>query len=240
MAKYDQKYCEDEITTFLNENDLWRLYKPSFIKTGHGSYNSSKYYADFLMKNGYVNKFEEISPVKRGNEYLLDHSKCEFKQTKKGTWTEKNSIKKIVKQKRYIKELGVPFDFQIPLKRVSKEENEKNSDFGEIDLLVDSKRGTVYMVEAKKIDTKQDTALSAIIEIVTYYYQLGEDGRNKILKEAAEKYKCNAKKIKMAVLFFLRSKPADDIKNPELKNVLELAKKLDVKIVIADPNELGF
>ena len=240
MAKYDQKYCEDEITTFLNENGLWRLYKPSFIKTGHGSYNSSKYYADFLMKNGYVNKFKEINSVKRENEYLLDHSKCEFKQTKKGTWTEKNSLKKIVKEKRYIKELGVPFDFQIPLKNVSKEENKKYSDYGEIDLLVDSKRGTIYMVEAKKIDTKQDTALSAIIEIVTYYYQLGKDGRNKILKEAAEKYKCNAKKIKMAVLFFSRSKPAKDIKNSELKNVLELAKKLDVKIVIADPEELGF
>lgn len=240
MAKYDQKYCEDEITTFLNENDLWRLYKPSFIKTGHGSYNSSKYYADFLMKNGYVNKFEEINSVERENEYLLDHSKCEFKQTKKGTWTEKNSLKKIVKEKRDIKELGVPFDFQIPLKNVSKEENKKYSDYGEIDLLVDSKRGTIYMVEAKKIDTEQDTALSAIIEIVTYYYQLGKDGRNKILKEAAEKYKCNAKKIKMAVLFFSRSKPANDIKNSELKNVLELAKKLDVKIVIADPNELGF
>ena len=237
MAKYDQKYCEDEITAFLKEDELWRLYKKSFIKTGHGSYNSSKYHADFLIKKGWLNKFAEIKPVRRKNEYLLDHSKCTFKPTKKGTWTEKNSIKKIVKEKRYIKELGVPFDFQIPLKRVSKEKNEKNSDFGEIDLLVDSKRGTIYMVEAKKIDTKQDTALSAIIEIVTYYYQLGEDGRNKILKEAAEKYKCNAKKIKMAVLFFLGSKPADDVKNPELK---ELAKKLDVKIVIADPEELGF
>ena len=67
MAKYDQKYCEDEITTFLNENDLWRLYKQSFIITGHGSYNSSKYHADFLIKKGWLNKFAEIKPVRRKN-----------------------------------------------------------------------------------------------------------------------------------------------------------------------------
>lgn len=257
MAKYGEDYSRKEIEPYIlgNSEDtpFWRLYKQTFIKTGHGTKNCSPYHAKYIWEN--FKKFEEklgnIEPVNREKPYLINHSN---KKYEKNSEREKDSVKKIVIDGIHIEKLGTPFDFQIPLKNRRKESDKTYSDYGEIDLLTDFGDGTIYMVEVKRIDTQQDTALSAILEIATYYHQLGDEGRDTILNEA-KKVKGfaynnskesngkkpytvkNAKKIKMAVLFFEGTKPAEDVK--KIKEIKKIAKELDVKIVVADPKELG-
>ncbi|MBO6101922.1 MAG: hypothetical protein J6P03_01565 [Opitutales bacterium] len=256
MPKYrnTQEYRNkiDQVFKETKDEDFWGLYKEDFIN--YKTFELRKYYAEYISKNILTikEKFQKKDPVKRkprgNNTYFLDHSECKVNESER---EEENFVKEIVIKRRKIRKLGIPFYFQLPIKDEQKSDKGK-SDYGKIDLLTYTGRGTIYIVEVKYADS-EESALRAILEIAAYYHLLGgkepreeDSGISKILKEANGKrfiYKDseytvkNAKKIKMAVLFFEGTKPAEDVK--KIKEIKKIAKELDVKIVVADPEELG-
>ena len=193
-----------------------------------------------MLKNNILEKFKGIKLGQREDKpYLLNHSKCKYN---KYSTREKDTCRKMVLKREKLempeirKELGEPFDFQVPLKNKQKEK------YGEIDLLTYRKEEKcIYMVEAKSVRSTE-TALRAILEIATYYSLLGKEGRKKIKKEFNENKKRynlekypDAEEIKKAVLFFEGTTPAKDIKN--ISEVKTLAKELDIKVVVEDGEE---
>ena len=239
MAKDPNKNYKNEIEKFFKETkdeNFWELYNEPFIN--HRTPELQEHYAKYILENipTLKEKFRKTKTVTRiNNSYFLDHSTCKVNESNR---EEENFVKEIVKNGSKIRKLGIPFYFQLPIK------NKQKDSGGKIDLLTNSGRGTIYMVEVKYADS-EETALRAILEIYSYYHILGEPGITKILEEAPRKtFKYthsehtikNVKDIKRAVLFIVKDKdklsqPAKDYK--EIPEIRVIARKLGVKIVVA-------
>lgn len=111
-------------------------------------------------------------------------------------------------------------DIQTPLKKV------RNNKYGEIDNIgIDIKDNniTVYLIEAKPLNT-DETLLRAIIETITYKYQIEENKEKFIedLKKFIRKYNGKGEKI----LFFKEKLNNNENINIVLKSLVLVPKKL--------------
>ena len=125
--------------------------------------------------------------------------------------------------------IGTVVDYQVPLKTP---QGNDNSGLGEIDLLA-LNGDTLYLLEVKEPDNTRDSPLRAILEIYTYWKQLGGDDCR--LFSGHEKVH-GAKKAKKALLLFENEKTESIYQKLFYREgherLSELMKELDVECFV--------
>ena len=111
-------------------------------------------------------------------------------------------------------EIGEIVDYQVPLKVPG----QKSDGRGKVDLLSYSKEtNTAYLLEVK-VDTSTESPLKAIMEVYTYWQQIGGNNSEKFLSKTI--IGCNAK-LKKAIIIF---------ENDEKRYLFSKLKKNDAKL----------
>ena len=216
---------------FLKDN-IWELYKKvnsndieavkknlSEIKCEENYKNILSKRSDYFVKS-HRDKFNQF-------EYEEARTKTPFR---KEEWICKMAVAEKSYQLNNKEKLEI-FDYQIPLKN---ERTEDTKGLGKIDLLAKI-NNTAYLIEVKVINSTE-IPLKAILEIYTYWQQLGGENLNENFLKYLEKENC--KELKKAILLF-ESKDKKSIYQELIssKDMLSIMEELEIEFFVATLDE---
>ena len=175
----------------------------------------------------------EIRQIYRKNKsyYTKSHeNKLLYKRTKGSNRDEENYVKDLFIVNPFVETLGKPIDFQTPLKGC------KYDKAGKIDLLMyNEKTAELFIVEVKKAGS-HETALRCCLEVQTYLQQVD---LLKLIKDFQEKEKLPQKdfKVKLAIIVFENSNPANEFKDKTRTYLQKLVNDFDITVCYDNETE---
>lgn len=122
------------------------------------------YIAELFLKDGYVQRFNDILAICRGKGKSYDLRKehnCDSLNNDSNRFEEKIAMQ--MRKQGYIEGIGDILDYQVPLK------DEQSDKAGKIDLLAyDKKEGILRILELKAPNNDNDSLLRCVLEGETY------------------------------------------------------------------------
>ena len=229
-------YSKDELLVELSsvlEKGIDDLYNSNIINWKGCIKDSSVPYSEKIIEELYATNIIEHCAINGINEqsrkksyYTETHQELVKVRNTGSDQQEKNYVKDLFISNPFGIELGVPIDFEIPLKDCMEDSA------GKIDLITfNEKTSELFLVEVKA-DGSKETALRCCLEIQTYLQKLD------VLKFVEDFYNANKLptkdfKIKLAVIVFENSVPANEFKDETRVNLQKLVKDFDIKVCYA-------
>ncbi len=169
-----------------------------------------------------------INEIKREESYYTkSHEALVNDRNANSNRDEEIFVKELFNNNPFEKELGTPIDFQIPLK------DKADDSAGKIDLLTyNENTSELFIVEVKK-DGSKETALRCCLEVQTYLQKI--EDIEKFVKDFYDVGKIPTKdlQIKLAVIVFENSVPANEFKDETREYLQKLVKDFDIKVCYA-------
>lgn len=238
MIKKTALETQTTIRNFLKCEEIALLYKKSFVNRRGTTAGIPRYYTEIIAEEVLEwlrhNRLKDKIVTVGREEYVVPGR--DRRKKEKTNRQEEHSAKELYSYCRggeyEISGLGNIIDYQIPLKKTSKDEG-----VGKIDLVAYGRKdNAVYLIEYKFHKNYSDTLLRAVLEIATYYQQLSLEN---ILKSySKELHGATENDIRKAVLLDEGCRAYKEAKELSSKRpkLSELIKKLKVAIFLMPKN----
>lgn len=229
-------YSKEETLTKLSEaleNGEESLYSSNIVnwkgfakdtKVPYTEEIIQKLYFEKIIKNKSISNVEKLS---RGKSYYTEtHEELVKLKSEGSNREEENYVKSLFFYNPFEKEIGVPIDYQTPLK------NEQKDNVGKVDLITFKRDSSeLFIVEVKK-NGSEETALRCCLEVQTYLQKLDI---SKLVDDFYKIGKIPTKdlKIKLAVIVFENSQPAIEFKDETRVNLQKLVDDFNIKVCYA-------
>lgn len=230
--RYTQAEILNDVNDCINNKGIEKLYDEPCVnrhsKTKDTKRFISEIISEFLLKKENLDLLNGINSIRREKSYQV---KSKFHEEGNGSNCEPRSEKQIVKamiNKDY-HFLGKIIDREIPLPNTEQEGDGKG--LGEIDLLsYDYGTGIARIIEFKR-PSNGESILRCILEIYTYS-KIVDQG--KLVRDFNEGKNLNISEIKSALLVYKNGKQYNQYKIPELNNLRNLIKELEIETYCCD------
>ena len=181
-------------------------------------------YCKKIIENKNIRNIKKLSREK--NYYTETHEELVKLKSEGSNREEENYVKSLFFYNPFEKEIGVPIDYQTPLK------NEQKDNVGKVDLITFKQDSSeLFIVEVKK-NGSEETALRCCLEAQTYLQKLDI---SKLLDDFYNVGKLPTKNlvVKTAIIVFENSQPAIEFKDETRVNLQKLVKDFDIKVCYA-------